>query len=440
MIYLIAQMFVALALAGILGAAIGWLIHRATYARRLNELRHALARAQNQVAHAESEVTMLSDDYDEMQRRSKTEISALRAQTQEIPELNSNLEKSQLLVRQMMQKHESKVRDLSTENSTLSARLKSITDREQAYDKVKVELDNIRKQKMANNRPSDSAETVGISEKIVSATALNALDLDGSSAKIDHSEAATTIDPGNDTNTSVNDSNDSIEAIDDLDLDDSIDVNELDESAKTDTSEALDATVASGPADEFINQLNDATRLPISDARTSGSWASAPLTIDADRKDDPVAGLDSEKIQTFTNDPLVIDPDTEMLTDLTSTDDDNDDPFDSVMEVGDELQRELDIDTDSADPLLDGSSDGSTLFEFEPVQRKDDLQQIFGIGPVTEQALNDLGITSYSQLAELKSHEIEKIAGALEIVPGRIERDDWVGNARRQLEDVLEEL
>ncbi len=90
------------------------------------------------------------------------------------------------------------------------------------------------------------------------------------------------------------------------------------------------------------------------------------------------------------------------------------------------------------DRLLDGSSDASSLFE--AVEQRDDLQQIFGIGPVTEKALNDMGITSYSQLATLKHHEIQSIADTLQIVPGRIERDDWMGNARRQLEDVLEQL
>ena len=77
---------------------------------------------------------------------------------------------------------------------------------------------------------------------------------------------------------------------------------------------------------------------------------------------------------------------------------------------------------------------------FRPVDRQDDLKRISGIGAVTEKALNELGITSYPQLATLERPEIEKLAEALEIGPERIERDDWVGNARRQLEDVLEEL
>ena len=386
MIYLIAQMFVALALAGILGAAIGWLIHRASYARRLDDHRHALARAHNQIAQAESDVSMLSDDYDELERRSKSEIAALRQENQQIPFLNTNLEKSQLLVRQMMQKHEAKVRDLSAENQALSSRLKSITDREQAYTKVKVELDNIRKQKTLEAQQLRSSE------------------------------------------------DDYADSDDDSELD-------LDDSA-SEPLELLDATIVSSPAEELINSLNKASEVAISNARSNESWASAPIEINADSLDgeeDTVSAvnqdfdmLDSEEESENDLEEFAFDAD-----ELIDEDDDNEDPFDEVMEVGDELQRELDIDA-SDDPLLDGSNDNTSLFE--PVEHRDDLKQIFGIGPVTEKALNELGITSYAQLAELKSHEIEKIAGALSIVPGRIERDDWVGNARRQLEDVLEEL
>lgn len=379
MIYLIAQMFVALALAGILGAAIGWLVHRAAHARKLDDSQHALARARHQIAQNESEVAMLADDYDELQRRSKAELGSLRTQTQQIPALTTNLEKSQLLVRQLMQKNESKVRDLTSENSALSSKLKAITDREEAYEKVKVELDNIHKQKTSDSpHPASADEDAEVSTE-------------------SHADKP--------------DLDDSVNTISDLDIDDLANETNLDDSNNDEPVEILDATIASGPADNFINQLNEATRLPDTDVRPSGSWASASLAVSTDDSKDVEA--DSKE--------------------------DSDDPFDSVMEVGDELQRELDIDAE-ADPLLDGSSDNASLFEFEPVEHQDDLKQIFGIGPVTEKALNDLGITSYSQLAELESHEIEKIAGALAIVPGRIERDDWVGNARRQLEDVLEEL
>lgn len=135
-----------------------------------------------------------------------------------------------------------------------------------------------------------------------------------------------------------------------------------------------------------------------------------------------------------------------------------DDPFDQVMDLDDDLdgsltQQTLEDEIAPADlsqafefdaldgKMFDGNDGGNDeAILFEPVGQHDDLQQIFGIGPLTEKALNDLGITSYSQLADLKQHEIQRIADALKIGPGRIERDNWVGNARRQLEEVLDQL
>ena len=116
------------------------------------------------------------------------------------------------------------------------------------------------------------------------------------------------------------------------------------------------------------------------------------------------------------------------------------------MEIDDDLHFDLDhaepaTQDDSAPAIevdTDGSSDDATLFQ--AVDQRDDLQQIFGIGPMTEKALNELGITSYSQLADLQQHDIQRIADALDIGATRIKRDNWVGNARRQLEDVLEQL
>lgn len=43
--------------------------------------------------------------------------------------------------------------------------------------------------------------------------------------------------------------------------------------------------------------------------------------------------------------------------------------------------------------------------------------------------LNGLGITALEQIAALKSHEIEKVNDAIEF-PGRIERDEWVSQAK----------
>ena len=419
MIYLLLQMLVALSLAVLLGAAIGWLVHRSTHAARVHELHQGLVRQQSQLNQAQSEIAMLSDDYDEMHRRTQDELEALRQENQQIPFLRTNLEKSQLLVRQMMQKHEAKVRDLTGENKTLTSRIKSIEDREQTYNKVQAELDNRRREKkrLADTPPEESSQTY------------QAAAADSSPESI----VTSTISP------------------------------------KLQNASALSAA-PSDTSDE--SDLLTSTRN--SNTKPSASWASEPIALDST--------LDSDA-------PKTIDIDADA------------DPFDEVMEVGDELQRELSgalpdstdnngaisaslasasIDDSSqtdnldnkkpdssqtnrsspsldsastehldfelpgsdeklhSDRMLDGSSDASSLFE--PVEQRDDLQQIFGIGPVTEKALNDMGITSYSQLATLKHHQIQSIADTLQIVPGRIERDDWMGNARRQLEDVLEQL
>jgi predicted flap endonuclease-1-like 5' DNA nuclease len=65
---------------------------------------------------------------------------------------------------------------------------------------------------------------------------------------------------------------------------------------------------------------------------------------------------------------------------------------------------------------------------------RDDLKQIRGIGPVMERTLNELGIQSYEQIANLSKDEVDQLGAAIATFPGRIERDDWVGGARRLLD------
>ena len=128
----------------------------------------------------------------------------------------------------------------------------------------------------------------------------------------------------------------------------------------------------------------------------------------------------------------------------------DDDDSSALSSSGDDINVAAIADEDASDELAlsDANDDGDDISNedgeleqiFTPAAQHDDLKQIFGIGPVTEKTLNKLGITSYSQLAELKQHDIDKIAEALQIFPGRIERDNWVGGARRQLQEVLEGL
>jgi len=60
----------------------------------------------------------------------------------------------------------------------------------------------------------------------------------------------------------------------------------------------------------------------------------------------------------------------------------------------------------------------------------DDLRALRGIGPSMERMLHRLGIVSYRQLAMLDGAELERVRGELHDFRSRIEREDWVGQAR----------
>lgn len=59
----------------------------------------------------------------------------------------------------------------------------------------------------------------------------------------------------------------------------------------------------------------------------------------------------------------------------------------------------------------------------------DDLKKIGGVGPVIEQKLNDLGIFHYWQIAAFTKDDIKEVDDGLNF-KGRIERDDWVKQAK----------
>ena len=60
---------------------------------------------------------------------------------------------------------------------------------------------------------------------------------------------------------------------------------------------------------------------------------------------------------------------------------------------------------------------------------KDDLQQIQGIGPFLEKQLNEVGLYTYEQISRLDEVLIEHLTTAIRFFPGRIQKDDWTGQA-----------
>jgi len=87
--------------------------------------------------------------------------------------------------------------------------------------------------------------------------------------------------------------------------------------------------------------------------------------------------------------------------------------------------------------LLDYNSFG-TADESE----KDDLKMISGIGPFIEERLHALDIFTFRQISKFSPDDIDTINDAIEYFSGRIERDEWVAQARElvQIKDKRDEL
>ena len=71
-----------------------------------------------------------------------------------------------------------------------------------------------------------------------------------------------------------------------------------------------------------------------------------------------------------------------------------------------------------------------------PSDAKDKLTKIYGVGKRYEEMLNELGLSSYAQLAKLRKAEVKTLAGALGVLDARLETEDWVGSAKTLAKDV----
>jgi predicted flap endonuclease-1-like 5' DNA nuclease len=78
----------------------------------------------------------------------------------------------------------------------------------------------------------------------------------------------------------------------------------------------------------------------------------------------------------------------------------------------------VDIENNAPPPILSGAG--------EP----DDLKLIVGIGPVLERMLHKLGVSTFRQIARWTPRDVVDFDARLPEFPGRIERDQWVTQAR----------
>ena len=74
----------------------------------------------------------------------------------------------------------------------------------------------------------------------------------------------------------------------------------------------------------------------------------------------------------------------------------------------------------------------------EPQGEADDLKKIGGLGPKLEEKLNELGIYHYHQIAGLTPENVAWLDEQLGS-KGRVERDDWIGQAKQLAEAAKED-
>ncbi len=62
-------------------------------------------------------------------------------------------------------------------------------------------------------------------------------------------------------------------------------------------------------------------------------------------------------------------------------------------------------------------------------EEADDLTQIVGVGPFLAKKLHAVGIYTFRQVANFTKEDMANVNDIIEFFPGRIERDDWAGQA-----------
>jgi len=101
---------------------------------------------------------------------------------------------------------------------------------------------------------------------------------------------------------------------------------------------------------------------------------------------------------------------------------------------GEEIYDKVSVDAvyqDAFDKQLAEANKGM-VFDYT-----NDLKLISGVGPKMEKLLHDFGITTFYHLSKLDKNGVEALNDKLEFFPGRIERDDWIGQAKAFHKEML---
>ncbi len=86
-----------------------------------------------------------------------------------------------------------------------------------------------------------------------------------------------------------------------------------------------------------------------------------------------------------------------------------------------------------AQELMQGGEGRKLKYLEGPEGEPDDLKLISGVGPVLQDKLNELGIYHFWQIGKFEQKDIDLVNDAMAF-PGRIERDEWIAQARNLAE------
>ncbi|WP_432255948.1 hypothetical protein [Limimaricola sp. AA108-03] len=131
-----------------------------------------------------------------------------------------------------------------------------------------------------------------------------------------------------------------------------------------------------------------------------------------------------------------------VVNDTAVLDDSDADADSREGDLGEEVARTQSLDReaeaaaepDMPDGVAAGLREKPELLD-APQGQPDDLKQLRGVGPRLEEQLNRLGVWHLRQIASWGEGEAAWIDDHLEGFKGRIQRDDWIGQARELTKD-----
>mgnify|MGYP001814212876 FL=1 len=194
---------------------------------------------------------------------------------------------------------------------------------------------------------------------------------------------------------------------------------------RNEEAEQLEAELAE--ARERIRELEDARQDAANQTQIEPVEHPEDLTAGYEASNDP----DDEYIEeaSFAAVGDAPEPDSEAHSEEPT----GDDPVDTDADDESSIDEEP-VDEEPFDEEVINETDAHD--EDLPHGDRDDLKMIKGVGPAIEKTLNEMGIVSFRQIADMSEYDIDRIANRLKGFHTRIYREDWIGQARTLLDEA----